>query len=397
MESLSKKTTKIIFIALFSVLCTTSYAQFQRLDVLNEQRQKAEAEIARIDSELRSLESSKKNLSSQLRLTIERLNKRQEVLRSIDAQISILDNRARTQSALATQHNQQLESLKLLYQQNILKLYNIEQTTSKSGSLLSSEYRKRKVHIEHMAKLLDAKILAQCVEINSIQGELGDELKEISQRKKQLDILKTDEAQAIKLIAQERKRIENLNSQLSRDQKKLREQQEAQRKSLDELQKRIEDIIKAEMGKGASTSSNSTLGENDPLSIAFARGKLRMSSPLSPSSVVDKFGIHNHPTQSGIKVNNNGVNLKGNSSSTVRCISDGEVRKVFVVPSMGTSVLVRHGAYLTVYSNLKTINVKQGDKLEASMALGTVGDDGILHFEIWRETTALNPEQWIKF
>lgn len=396
--NINRLVIKLLAVISLSLWCSVAIAQRQTIEAITAERQKAEAEIARIDKRLKSLKSSEKDISEQLKLTVTRLNKRREVLRSIDAQISILGDRARSQSSLATEHQAKLEAMQAIYQINLGKLHQINNIHPSSGTLSRANSKERQIHFKHMARVLNSTILKQSAEINSIKGELGVELRDIKIRQTQLAILKVDEGDAVAQIALERKEIERLGSSIDKDQKQLSTQKATKQKSVDALQKRIEEIIRSEMSsKTPSGYKSLTPAQSEPISRAFAAAKGKMINPLGGGALISSFGVHNHPTQSGVKINNNGINLRGKPNSTVRLIASGEVRKVFVVPSMGASVLVRHGGYITVYSNLASVNVNQGDRVEAGMSLGKVGDDGTLHFEIWRETTALNPSGWISF
>lgn len=117
--------------------------------------------------------------------------------------------------------------------------------------------------------------------------------------------------------------------------------------------------------------------------------------------MVDRYGLHNHPTQKGVKVNNKGVNIAAKAGSEVQCVFAGEVRKVFFFQGLGNSVMVRHGAYLTIYANLESVFVREGEGVMEGSPIGTVakaasGQQATLHFEVWKESDNLNPELWIR-
>lgn len=390
---------RFIIVLLLGILSLAALAQRQSIDVLNAQRRAAETQIARIDAQLRKIEGSKKDASEQLRLVKERLSKRRDVLRSIDAQISILDSRAREQSALATSHAANLDSMKTAYQRMISSLYDRSLRVVNAGILMPSAARADYIYKRHASSILLSVIESRSTKIRSIQGELGFELREIALRKEQLALLKDDAAKAVDEINREKVKIERLSASIDTDVKTLTSEKLRRLKSIDALQKQIEDAIRREVEssrKATSKGDKPTVDEKDPLSRAFAAAKGRMLSPVSPSKIVDTYGIHDHPTERGVKVDNKGVNLSGAGGATVRSVAKGEIRKIFVVAGMGTSVLVRHGAYLTVYSNLEATNVAVGNPIDEGAVIGRVAADGILHFEIWRETQTLNPMSWVK-
>ena len=130
------------------------------------------------------------------------------------------------------------------------------------------------------------------------------------------------------------------------------------------------------------------------ISGGFEANKGRMPSPVAGGRVVSHFGQHGVEGLPGVVLDNKGINILGSAGAAVRSIYDGEVSAVFNAGgSMG--VLVRHGAYISVYCNLKSVSVSRGQKISARQTIGTVGRDNILQFQLRKERAKLNPEQWI--
>ena len=130
------------------------------------------------------------------------------------------------------------------------------------------------------------------------------------------------------------------------------------------------------------------------ISGGFEANKGRMPSPVAGGRIVSHFGQHGVEGLPGVVLDNKGINILGSSGAPVRSIYDGEVSAVFNAGgSMG--VLVRHGAYISVYCNLRSVSVSRGQKISARQTIGTVGRDNILQFQLRKERAKLNPEQWI--
>ena len=95
-----------------------------------------------------------------------------------------------------------------------------------------------------------------------------------------------------------------------------------------------------------------------------------------------------------MRLDNKGINILGSPGEQARAIFNGEVSAVFAFG--GTSVvMVRHGSYISVYCNLRSVSVSRGQKVSTRQALGTLGSDNILQFQLRRETAKLNPEVWL--
>ena len=121
------------------------------------------------------------------------------------------------------------------------------------------------------------------------------------------------------------------------------------------------------------------------------RGRL----PISGSyRIVSHFGQYNVEGLKGVTLDNKGINILGKPGCVARSIYDGEVSAVFGYGGMW-NVLVRHGAYISVYCNLKSVSVHKGQRVSARQALGAVGADHILQFQLRKETAKLNPEAWL--
>ena len=149
-----------------------------------------------------------------------------------------------------------------------------------------------------------------------------------------------------------------------------------------------------------TSSSGSWLTASDrKLNGTFLQNKGRLPVPITGQyRISGRFGKYNVPGLKNVTLDNKGVNYVGKPGARARCIFDGEVTAVFQF-SGSKNVLVRHGSYISVYCNLSSVIVRKGQKLKARDLIGTVQADEsgncILHFQLRKETTKLNPEAWI--
>lgn len=129
------------------------------------------------------------------------------------------------------------------------------------------------------------------------------------------------------------------------------------------------------------------------ISGSFESNKGRLPMPAS-GRIVSHFGQYNVEGLTNVKLDNKGINILCSPGAQVRSIFDGEVSAVVSIAGQMV-VMVRHGSYISVYCNLKSVSVRQGQKVSARQVLGTVGQDNILQFQLRKETAKLNPEQWL--
>ena len=122
--------------------------------------------------------------------------------------------------------------------------------------------------------------------------------------------------------------------------------------------------------------------------------------PVEKGTITEGFGQHPHPILKGITTQNNGVDIKTNTNATVRALFAGEVTGIITIPGGQIAILIRHGEYVSVYSNLKSYSVKRGDKVTTKQTIGVAFTDAIedqteVHLEIWKGMTKLNPQNWL--
>lgn len=255
---------------------------------------------------------------------------------------------------------------------------------------------------------------------SQIIANLGEErasleayLKEKQQEARQLD------AQLNKMIAQQQKEAEKRRKE---EEKKRKEEEkrrkEEQKKALAQKKKEEQQKKKQQEKQDKATKQESTTPQEDVATSQpdtpkpsieqgptydFERNKGRMPYPvLGKYRVVGKFGRQKHPQFPNIQTDNSGIDIELLSSGSAIAIFEGTVSAIFRQPGYNTIVMVRHGEYLSIYANLSSISVRTGDKVKANQVIGTVyanpEDDNrrIMHFEVRKETTKLNPQHWVK-
>ncbi|MCB0820667.1 MAG: peptidoglycan DD-metalloendopeptidase family protein, partial [Bacteroidetes bacterium] len=140
--------------------------------------------------------------------------------------------------------------------------------------------------------------------------------------------------------------------------------------------------------------------ETKALSGKFEANKGKLPWPVSRGVITESFGTHAHPVLKGITTNNNGIDIATSAGATVKAIFDGEVTGVISIPGSNRAVIIKHGEYLSVYSNLASVSVSKGDKVSTGSSVGVADSDGDsgkgeAHLEIWKGKAKLNPEDWI--
>lgn len=148
------------------------------------------------------------------------------------------------------------------------------------------------------------------------------------------------------------------------------------------------------------SNSMSVTAEDVALSGSFAGNRGHLPSPIDKGAIISSFGEHAHAEYQNIKIKNNGIDIISVPGAQAKVIYDGEISSVIFITNLNYVVIVRHGDYLTVYSNLETVTVKKGDRVKTRQSLGIVStgqgeSKSRLHFELWQGTIVQNPASWL--
>lgn len=141
--------------------------------------------------------------------------------------------------------------------------------------------------------------------------------------------------------------------------------------------------------------------EEDNTSLSFRKLRGKLPWPVENGFIARPFGRQKHPTLKNIEITNNGIDIKSTDDAPVKAVFDGKVAGVQYIPGHDYTVILQHGNYYTVYSNLSQTNLSKGQEVPAGALIGRVSTNPIsgaaeLHFELWREKERLNPASWIK-
>lgn len=390
-------------------------AQGQTKKQLERDKAKIEKEIARLNNELTKARKNSKNSTKQISLIKSRIQERTRLIDNINGQMSLLDRQiGRTEDSLRVVRGQ-IDNMKAEYAQVVRTLYGLRQNISSTGLLFDNEqynysYLKMKYFAEYSRyrKHQETAIRRREQLFNDMSLDLQRRRKEktslLAQERKQRDALSREQQQQQKKLNQSQQDEKNLQQQISKKEKQKRQ-----------LQQQIQQLINAEVAKNASNdaksgsgstggnkSGSSTSGSgktyNDALSADFVQNKGRLPWPVYYKSVSREYGIYTH--SSGGQNRNYGIDLNCAPGATVSAVFGGTVASVFTTPTGAKGVILRHGAYMTVYAGLGSVSVSQGSKVSTKQTLGTVakGDEGTseFSFQVWCGKDALNPRHWLR-
>lgn len=372
----------------------TAFAQQSRKD-LESQRKKLEQQIASTTEILKKTQKDKTISLQQVKTLTAQIRQRQSLLNAIQNELAQVDKETVVQETQKKQAEKEIElwqdrlslALRSAYVRSQLHPDWIYILNAQSLGMVVARWvylKQYKLYVKRQWEILENK--------QRKHQQLISELEENRKAKKELF---ANEEKNKQVILQEQKEKEALLKTLSKEEKKLKANLEETQKKKKKLDDEIARLISSETKKMTNTGL-ADAPATKALNAQFASNQGKLPWPVSKGVITEKFGDHPHPVLKGIQVQSNGINIRGEAGAQVKCLFDGEVASVTPIPGYDIMVMVRHGAYYTVYSNIQSASVKKGDKVKTGQMLGTLSsDDPELHLEIWKDKTKLNPEKWI--
>ncbi len=255
-------------------------------------------------------------------------------------------------------------------------------------------------------KLIEIDRAVKQLSFNKLKLEEKNLFKQLDVAEKKKQNLKQQIANAIKLeILIEQKKQEEIAKKAQIKKEKARAE-----KLANETKTAINTDIKKETLESKEPNNEENIvftsyvepKESIALGKNFQVNKGLLPWPVNRGSITEKYGKNPHPTLNGVITNNNGIDITCSIGSNVRAVFGGEVSSIFNIPGAGKVVIVKHGNYRTVYSNIKETYLKIGSKVVTKQNIGSLIQEGnisICHFEIHQVingvTQSLNPSLWI--
>ncbi len=411
---MTKRILIILFVLFFSAI--TVNAQTKAINNLKLEQKKT---LERLEMTSKLLEQNKQTTSSSLnKLSIltEQITERQTLISQINEEIKLLDANIFDLRDEIGKQQTQLESLKQEYAQLMYRTYLRSNSHDKlmfilSAQTISQSYRRLR-YLQEFSNYRKE----QAKEIEALTINLNQQLGELEKRKvEREDVLKKREIENVRLT-EEKNNQQSLITNLKKQEKDLLKQLKTQQKQMDDLNDKITKLIAEEERKAKERAEAEAKKKGTPppakgeipmtkeeqlIAGNFEKNKGRLPWPVERGVITGKFGQQPHAVLPLVVVNNKGIYIQTQKGADARCVFEGVVSQRFSIPGNNNAVIVRHGNYRTVYSNLTDIYVKEGDKVTAKQKIGKIyadpeeNDKTVLYFMIWLEKDLQNPELFL--
>ncbi|MBD79160.1 MAG: peptidase M23 [Crocinitomicaceae bacterium] len=389
-----------LFVAVFlSLLSYTSIAQKSR-KTLERERSEITKQIDYKNKLLKETRKSKSASLNQLSLLRKKIANRERLIKTLRNETKLIEEQITDKNREIQLREEELQALKEEYAKMIYHAYKTRSSYDKLMFVFASEsfnqaYKRLKYLQQYSvfrknqaAAILEAKkqLNENIVELENAKIEKEQKIKSIENEMLNLDGDRT-----------EKQRVFN---KLNSKEKELKKEIKKKQKKSKQLQRAIQKIIKEEIAKNAAKGKYGLTPEAKALSSNFENNKGKLPWPTAKGVITEYYGKHEHPELRGIYIVNNGVDISTEKGSSARAVFKGVVSGVIVLPGMGKAIMIRHGEYISVYSNLSDVFVQKGDQVELKQDLGVAITDnskGVteVHFELWKGQTTLNPSGWL--
>ena len=397
---------RFISILVFLFFTVSVAAQKKSRKQLEVDRNRIKKEIKMVNKLLFNAQKNEKNALEDLKDLNQKITIREKYIKTINLEVKSLSDEIIDKENDIQKLTIKLNKLKEDYATMIYKSYKSKSQQSRVMFLFSSKsfYQayKRVKYMKQYASFRkkqgeDVAVLAK----NFLQ--LKDSL--LYQKKLKDTLLSNEEEQKLKIEddkIDQQKLISQIKKQENKYKRELLKKEQEQKKISERIDKIIKDAIaKSNALKGIKKSKGFSLTpEAKALAVRFEQNKGKLPWPVESGLIVRRFGKQPHPIYSGNFINSTGIHIATKKGSNAEAIFNGEILAIQTQSEGKKSILIRHGNYISVYNNLETVYVSNGEKVSTGQSLGKIFTDRItgktkLIFVLSKNTTRLNPTNWI--
>ena len=402
---------------------------------LKREQERLERKISDTKLLLSKSQSATESSLNELKVIENQIVYREQLLKNYDNQIRGAELTVQSKGQQIELLHAKIDRLKKQYAELLVYAYKHRNKYGKMMYIFSSgsyfEAVKRTKYLERISEIQQKQFLAiqqnQSLikeEIAAIEKEKQYKVAIIQEKSKEKAAIETDRKKQEEVYKKFREEESVLIAKLAEEERSkavLREKintairneiaaAEARRKKAEAERKRLAALN----AKPNSPSTPTVASKPEPtfsetkeaakLSASFEGNKGRLPWPVDKGSITENFGKNAHPTLKNVTTNNRGIDISTPKNAQVRSVFEGEVTSVLNIPGAGKVVIIKHGNYRTVYSNLQDTYVTSGMKVSTKKVIGSLLSDAkqnmsIAHFEIHHvvgsAVTCLNPSLWV--
>ena len=357
-------------------------------------RARLEREIAILDRQIKDNASKSASALTRLSLVQNKVAARRELVAESDRQIAAISADIASKQREINKLQAQIDTMTLYYNNLVKSAYKNRDAKVWYMYILASDNLSQGVRRYNYLRNLSQQMNAKALKIKQTKQEVEAQKASLMELQKQAQLVRAERVAELQRIQTEEKEAKNLTTRLQREKSKYQKELSSKKKEAEALERSIKNAI------SSTTSGKSAKPVDYKLAGEFAANKGKLPWPVE-GSIVSRFGKQYHSVFKNLQLPpNNGITIAVSPNAEVSAVYNGTVAQISILPGYHQCILVQHGNYFTLYSKIKTVYVKKGDKVKTGDKLGTVdtiNGETSFHFEIWNEkTTPQNPESWLR-
>ncbi len=407
---------RCFLLSLILLVAASAYSQKSKSQ-LQREKQENLAKIKETEKILVETTVEKRFSIGELSALNKRIEQQEVLMTSIQSEVELLEFDIGENNEIIVALEKDVDKLKEEYAAMVFAAQKASGKVDRLTFLFSAQsFDQLLMRLKYMEQYGKAR-QEQAEAIAKVQQILSEQIRQIEIKKSEKETLLAEEEKESKQLTGLKSKKKTLVRSLEKEEKRLKRDLVETKKAIAELDNLIAKIIKDEMERAAAEAkrlrelkakankkAEEVKEEEDAdasiaLSASFEENKMKFPWPAS-GFVSQRFGRQMHPVLKGIEIQNDGINIQTKQGETVKTIFGGEVKRVALIGGLGTAVIIGHGEFFTVYAGLKEVTVKTGQKVIPNTELGKVvaTSEGIseLRFQIFKNTTPLDPQKWLR-
>ena len=412
---------KLSVILLFLLMVSaTSYTQKTK----GKSKQQLQSEITSLQKEISTANQLLKKTTKDKEMTLnevsildKKIKQREKLIKAYNQQIAILDDEINSGQTYIKTLNSDLKLLRKEYSKMITFAYRNRSHYNRLGFVFASkDFNQAFSRLRYIRQFSDARKV-KMDQIAGTERRITGEVEANQKAREEQAALLADEQVQKEAMQKEKEELNRQVANLKKKEGSIQQDIKNKQQQAQKLQKAIDDIIAEEIRlanersrkeaekKAADNKKGSSKGmaltpAEKTLSTNFANNKGKLPWPVERGVISSSFGKHASVVSEKVTVTNNGIDIATTDGAQARAVFDGEVASVTKLTGANTVVIIRHGEYFTVYSNLENVTVKRGAQVKTKQSLGTVHTNKTegkteLHFELLKETNRQDPASWL--
>lgn len=378
-------------------------------------------EISTANQLLKKTKKDKEMTLNEVSILDQKIKQREQLITTYNEQISVLDEEIKSGQSNIKSLNSDLSKLQKEYAKMIVFANKNRNNYDKLGFLFASkDFNQAFSRLRYIREFNDARKV-KMEQIASTEKQISSEVEANQQAREEQAALLKDEKTQQEALQKEKKDLNGQVAKLKKKEGKIQQDIKNKQQQAKKLQKAIDDIIAEEIRKANAEAERKRKEEakknktttttpkekgmaltpaEKTLSNNFVNNKGKLPWPVERGVISSSFGKHASVVSNKVTVTNNGIDIATTENAQARAVFDGEVASVVKLTGSNTVVILRHGEYFTVYSNLENVIVKRGDKVKTKQTLGTIHTNKTenkteLHFELLKEQNRQDPANWL--